>query len=305
MLFSFQRTIKNSVGGFGIGLHNGSNVSIKLMPAPEDTGIVFCRTDIKDVKQNLVIANYSYVSDTRLCTTITNQFGVSVSTIEHLMAALWGCGIDNIIIELDNQEVPIMDGSSEPFVFMIECAGILEQTRPRKIIEILKTVEVQHNDATASVVPASQFSVSMEIDFENKFVSNQKCLFDSRILSFKMDLARARTFGFAHEVEKLRQMGLAKGGSLENAVVISDDRILNEGGLRYKDEFVRHKVLDSIGDFYLAGAFIKGHFHGVKSGHSLNNQLLRKIFSDKNAWRIVELPVEQLVFFKDSLAASA
>jgi UDP-3-O-[3-hydroxymyristoyl] N-acetylglucosamine deacetylase len=294
LLFSFQRTIKNPVGGFGIGLHSGESTSIKLIPALENTGITFKRTDIQDPAQGIIKADYSSVCSTMLCTTIANKFGVKVSTVEHLMAALWGCGIDNIIVEIDKQEVPIMDGSAEPFVFLIECAGIKEQLAPRKIIEILKEIRVSDGDAYATVKPASQFLVTMEIDFDNKVIAKQKSSFDSNELSFKMDLSRARTFGFMHEVEKLKEIGLAKGATLENAIAVTDEKILNEGGLRYKDEFVKHKILDSIGDFYLAGGFIKGHFHGVKSGHGLNNKLLRKIFADDNAWRSIELPIDQL-----------
>ncbi len=304
MLLSFQRTIRNAVGGFGVGLHSGESTSIRLLPAEENTGIIFRRTDIKDPTQAEIKADYSSVCSTMLCTTLSNKFGVKVSTVEHLMAALWGCGIDNIIIEVDKQELPIMDGSSEPFVFLIECAGTYEQSKPRKIIEILKEIEVRDGDASASVKPAPQFSVSMEIDFKNKVIAKQNCLFDSNELSFKMDLSRARTFGFAHEVEKLKEMGLAKGASLENAIAVGEEAILNEGGLRYKDEFVRHKILDSIGDFYLAGCFIKGHFHGVKSGHGLNNKLLHKIFADQNAWRHIELPLDQLIFIRDNAACA-
>lgn len=179
-----------------------------------------------------------------------------------------------------------MDGSSEPFVFMIECANIVEQQAERKIIEILKPVTINLGDSTISVSPASQFSVSMEIEFDNHIIAKQKCNFDSNDYSFKMDLCRARTFGFVDEVEKLRSMGLALGGSLNNAIVLDGNKILNEEGLRYDNEFARHKLLDSIGDFYLAGAHIMGHFHCVKSGHSINNEILKCLFATKDAWRM-------------------
>jgi UDP-3-O-[3-hydroxymyristoyl] N-acetylglucosamine deacetylase len=263
-----------------------------LLPAEIDTGIVFKRTDIEDSDNNgynVIPAHYRAVSNTSLCTTISNEHGVKVATIEHLMAAFWGCGVDNVIVEINGPEVPIMDGSSEPFVFMIECAHVCDQTKGRKIIEVLKSISITDGDATASISPADAFAVSMEIDFVSKAIAKQTCVFDSRSLSFKMDLCRARTFGFAEDVSKLQALGLALGGSLENAIVISGDEILNEEGLRFQDEFVRHKILDSIGDFYLAGAHIRGHFHGVKSGHAINNKLLKKFFDDKDAWR--ELPV--------------
>lgn len=289
VLFGYQRTLKNKVSCFGVGLHSGSTVSMCMLPAEEDTGIIFRRIDIIG-KNRDVMADYRYVSGTMLGTTISNEEGVSVATIEHLMAALWGCGIDNVIIELDGGEVPIMDGSSEPFVFLIECAGVLEQQKMRRVIDVLKTVNVEESGSYVSIDPAESFSLSLEIDFTSKAISNQHCVFDSRDYSFKADLCRARTFGFAHEVDKLREAGLALGGSLDNAIVVSGDQVLNPGGLRYKDEFVRHKTLDCIGDFYLAGGYVKGHFRGFRPGHALNNKLLRKFFSDKDAWRVVQVP---------------
>jgi UDP-3-O-[3-hydroxymyristoyl] N-acetylglucosamine deacetylase len=298
ILFSnYQRTIKHPISCFGIGLHTGLNISLTLLPADEDTGILFCRTDIES-SNSFIPAKYDMVSGTMLGTTLSNKTGVQVSTVEHLMAAIWGCRINNLLIKINGPEIPIMDGSAEPFVFMLECAGFVEQNKGRKVIEVLNKVEIKEGDAYASVEPSPEFSVTMEIDFPNKIIANQKCFFDSRSFSFKMDLCRARTFGFVHEVEKLRSMGLALGGSLDNAIVIDEDRILNTEGLRYKDEFVRHKVLDSIGDFNLAGAYIKGHFHGIKSGHAINNKLLHKLFSNENAWRVVEMPIESTFIFE-------
>ena len=290
LLNTSQHTIKKEISCFGAGLHTGCTIQMRLLPSEINTGIIFKRTDI-GTAAGIVKADYDLVSNTALGTTIENKSGIKVSTIEHLMAALWGCGIDNIIVELSGAEVPIMDGSSEPFVFMIECANIVEQNAGRKVIEILEKVEVQIGDSYISVSPSTNFSVTMEIDFDNKIISKQKCAFDSNDYSFKMDLCRARTFGFVEEVEKLRSMGLALGGSLSNAIVIDKDKILNKEGLRYKDEFVRHKILDSIGDFYLAGAHIKGHFHCVKSGHSTNNKLLRTLFENNNHWRVANLPI--------------
>lgn len=291
-MFNYQRTIRNKVSCFGAGLHSGVRVDIALLPAAEDSGIVFTRTDVKD-KNPTIAANYANVSNTLLGTTIRNSDGVHVATIEHLMAALWGCGVDNCLIQVNGPEVPIMDGSSEPFVFLIECAGVQEQKKSRKIIEILKEISVYESDATDSgyikVTPAENFSVDLRIDFGESVISSQDCSFDMENISFKSDICRARTFGFEHEVEHLRKNGLALGGSLDNAIVIGKEGVLNKGGLRYEDEFVRHKVLDCIGDLYLAGGYIQGSLKGFKSGHALNNKLLRKVFADSDAWRSVQL----------------
>jgi UDP-3-O-[3-hydroxymyristoyl] N-acetylglucosamine deacetylase len=290
-MFNYQKTLGNKVSCVGVGLHTGIMINLSLSPGAENTGVVFIRTDIKD-KNNRVEACYKNVSNTLLGTTLCNESGVMVATIEHLMAALWGCGIDNCVVELDGPEIPIMDGSSEPFVFLIECAGVIEQGKTRKVIEVLKEVRVSEGDGAdsgyISISPAEGFSVGLEIDFGDSVISNQKVTFDARDVSFKSDLCRARTFGFEHEVDMLRSKGLAKGGSLENAIVVGKDGVLNKDGLRYSNEFVRHKVLDCIGDVYLAGGHLKGHLHGFKSGHALNNKLLHKFFEDTDAWRIVQ-----------------
>lgn len=293
-----QNTLAHRVSCVGVALHTGQKVAMTLHPAPENTGIVFQRADLKD-QPNIIPACYKNVTNTMLGTTITNAAGVSVSTIEHLMAALWGCGIDNARIELDGAEVPIMDGSSEPFVFLIECAGRTEQNAPRKMIEVLKTVEVVEGDKRASIAPASNFGVELEISFASGAIAKQQFAFNIEDTSFKTDLSRARTFGFEHEVEKMRSMGLALGGSLDNAIVVSGDKVLNKEGLRYKDEFVRHKVLDCIGDFYLAGGQLVGQVSAARTGHGLNNKLLHKLFSTEGAWRlreqaeIVDFPIVQ------------
>jgi UDP-3-O-[3-hydroxymyristoyl] N-acetylglucosamine deacetylase len=285
-----QHTLAKSVSCKGIGLHAGLPVNMKLHPAPENHGIIFVRNDVKGFSP-IIDADYRNVSSTSLGTTLSNQDGTIVSTVEHLMAALWGCNIDNAIIEINGPEIPIMDGSSEPFVFLIECAGTVAQKAGRKVVEVLKKVTVTEGDKFVTIEPASSFSVNMEIDFASKAISNQKCRFSSDDVSFKTDLSRARTFGFEHEVENLRKLGFARGGSLDNAVVVSGDRVLNKDGLRYANEFVRHKVLDAIGDFYLAGAYLMGKCVGYRSGHGLNNQLLRQFFADKSAWRYVEADV--------------
>lgn len=294
MAFPFQNTIANKVSCAGTGLHSGKVVHMSICPAPEGTGIKFIRTDI-DGSESEILASYLNVSDTTLCTRLSNQSGISVSTIEHLMAAFWGCNIDNAIVEIDGSEVPIMDGSSEPFVFLLECAGIVKQGAPRRIIEVLKPVEIVEGNRRAAIMPSDSFSVSLEIDFGDSVVSSQSCVFNSTDVSFKTDLCRARSFCFEHEVSIMREKGLAQGGSLDNAIVVGDNGILNQGGLRYQDEFVRHKVLDCIGDFYLTGAQLMGRFVGFRSGHEMNNKLLRKFFEDRTAWQEVRYVDEAAV----------
>jgi UDP-3-O-[3-hydroxymyristoyl] N-acetylglucosamine deacetylase len=286
MIASLQRTINSSVNCNGIGLHSGVDVKMTLSPAPVDTGIVFIRSDI-GAKKGTIKANYKNVVDANLGTTIANEFGAKVATIEHLMAAIWGCEIDNLIIEINAAEVPIMDGSSEPFIFLIECAGVVSQDRPRKIFEILKKVSVTDRDKFVSIEPAKEFSVDLKIDFNHSQIKKQNFDFHSNHISFKNDLSRARTFGFEHEIEALHKMGLAKGGSLDNAIVVGKDGIVNKNGLRYEDEFVKHKTLDFIGDIYLAGGHILGRFTAFKSGHAINNKMLHALFSDESAWRLI------------------
>ena len=276
-----QRTLKTSIDCSGVALHSGAKVSMTLHPADAGSGIVFKRTDITG-KDAVIPATWDRVTDTRMCTTLGNDDGVTIGTVEHLMAALAGCGIDNALIELDGPEVPIMDGSSQPFVFLIECAGVVEQDATRRVIRVLKTVSI--NDGEARLSPGSHLSLDFEIDFGDDLVSRQSLSIGVINGSFAKELAPARTFGFLHDVEALRAAGLAKGGSLDNAVVVSGDGVLNEGGLRYEDEFVRHKVLDAIGDLYLAGAAIIGKFQGVRSGHATNNALLKALFADPDAW---------------------
>ncbi|HET8727639.1 MAG TPA: UDP-3-O-acyl-N-acetylglucosamine deacetylase [Alphaproteobacteria bacterium] len=280
---SAQKTLKSAIHCSGVGLHSGREVLMTLKPSDVNTGITFIRTDVAEGRR-AIPATWDRVTDTQLCTVVGNDEGVSVGTVEHLMAALRGCGVDNAVIELNGPEVPIMDGSAAPFVFLIECAGLVSQAASRTVIRILKPVEVQDGSKLASFVPANDFSFSMEIEFASRAVSRQQGYVRLANGAFKSEVARARTFGFLNDVEHLRSLGLALGGSLDNAIVINDDRVMNEEGLRYKDEFVRHKILDSVGDLYLAGAPILGHFHGVKSGHALNNRLLHALFADESAW---------------------
>jgi UDP-3-O-[3-hydroxymyristoyl] N-acetylglucosamine deacetylase len=281
-----QKTINSKIACNSVGLHSGTNVSMTLVPAPCDNGIIFRRTDI-DGEKNIIKASYKNVVDTKLGTTIANEFGTKVSTIEHIMAAIWGCGIDNLFIDIDGAEVPIMDGSSEPFVFLIECAGINVQDQPRRIIEIMKKVRVEENDKFIEVEPSKEFSLDLHIDFNHQHVRAQKFDYHSTFTSFKNDICRARTFGFKHEIDHLHKLGLARGGTLDNAILVDDNGVVNKGGLRYEDEFVRHKTLDFIGDIYLAGHYIIGHFSASKAGHGINNKMLHEILKDESAWRLV------------------
>ena len=283
--FNNQQTIAEPIFIKGIGLHTGIDVSIKLCPAEADYGIKFIRKDI--VANNIVDALWSNVTNTNLSTTISNKYGVSVSTIEHLMSALSGLHIDNIKIEISGPEVPIMDGSSIKFVDMIDKTSTKTLNKKRKILKVKKNIKVEKDNTSAELKPNTQFSIDFEIDFPSKFVSQQSCQLQLINGNYKTDIASARTFGFEKDVDILRSNGLALGGSLENAVVIGENKILNSDGLRFKDEFVRHKILDSIGDLYLAGAPIQGYFFGNKSGHHLNNLLLKSLFADKNNYEYI------------------
>ena len=288
-----QKTLKNAIGCSGIGLHTGAKVAMTLMPADENTGIVFKRTDISG-GQAAITADWRNVSDSQLCTAIGNDDGVTIFTIEHLMAAFAGAGIDNAVVEINGPEVPIMDGSAAPFVFLIECAGKVEQSAAREVILVKKRVVVSGGEKLASLTPGLGFTVGFDIDFDSPAVRQQELQFDLVEGAFKNDLSRARTFGFEHEVSAMRAQGLLRGGSLDNAVIVSGAKVLNQSGLRYSDEFVRHKVLDCIGDLYLAGATLIGHFHGSRSGHRMNHQLLEALFSDPTAWARVPLDSDLL-----------
>ncbi|MDH3738486.1 MAG: UDP-3-O-acyl-N-acetylglucosamine deacetylase [Alphaproteobacteria bacterium] len=288
--------MKSKISCCGTGLHSGANVSMVLLPAPPHTGIVFRRTDA--VGNNVEIAAHvDNVVDDRMCTTLGDGHGITIATVEHLMAALSGCGIDNLYVEVDGSELPIMDGSAAPFVFLIECAGVVEQDAPRRVIEILKPVRVEDEDRQAELSPGDGFTVGFEIEFGSGAIGQQDMDVELVNGTFKGELSRARTFGFVEEVDQLRAMGLALGGSLDNAVVVSGDEVLNEDGLRYKDEFVRHKILDCVGDLYLAGAPIIGHFKGSRSGHALNHSILRSLLADRDSWRYttVERELDEVV----------
>ncbi len=291
-LSQHQTTLARAIDCGGVGLHSGRTVEMRLCPAPAGSGIVFKRTDLEGTPEFL--ACWNNVVDTRMCTTLGNGEGVIVATVEHLMAALSGSHVDNLIVQLDGPEVPVMDGSAQPFISLIERAGIEELNAPREVIEILKPVRVEVDGKVAELLPSNGFSVGFEIEFADDAVARQKISIPLVNGSFKKEIARARTFGFVHEVEALRAAGLGLGGSLENAVIVDGDKILNEGGLRFSDEFVRHKVLDAVGDLYLCGAPIRGHYRGFKAGHRLTNEVLKALFSDTSAWRRVALTEKDL-----------
>src|SRR3974390_22424 len=280
MTTASQQTLKTQIGCRGIGLHSGRKVALTFLPAPPYTGIVFRRIDAGAE----ILASWVNTIESPRCTVLSNGEGITVGTIEHLMAALAGAEIDKAIVELDGPEVPIMDGSSAPFLFLIECAGLVDQDAARRAIKVLKPVSVIEEGATAALLPDHGFSMSFEISFANPLISRQDIcvVFDEATL--KTELSRARTFGLLDEVDRLRAAGFGRGGSLENVVVVSGDHILNAGGLRYADEFVRHKLVDAFGDLYLAGGPIIGRFCGVRSGHTQTRRVLAALFADPDAW---------------------
>ena len=278
-----QRSLKNIIRATGVGLHTGDKVYITLRPAAPDTGIVFRRVDLAEPVEIKAAAHH--VQDTRLSSTLEVN-GVRVGTVEHLMSAFAGLGIDNAYVDLSASELPIMDGSAGPFVFLLQSAGIVEQNALKKFIRIKKTVEVHDGDKWVKFEPYQGFKMAFTIDFAHPVFehSSQSVVIDFAEDSYIKEVSRARTFGFMREVEALRSMGLARGGSLDNAVVVDEYRILNSEGLRFEDEFVRHKVLDAIGDLYLLGHPLIGAFTAHKSGHALNNRLLRELLADSSAW---------------------
>ena len=281
----YQQTLLEPLEINGVGLHSGVNVKIKLIPAETDYGVKFVRTDLK--QNNIIHAIWSNVTNTQLSTTISNNFGANVSTVEHLMSALSGLHIDNLRIEIDGPEVPIMDGSSKNFVELIDKNSLKILSKKRKIIKIKKKIKVEKDDSSIELVPNKHFSIDFQIDFPSPLISKQSCQLQLVNGNYKTDIASARTFGFEKDVDKLRSIGLALGRSLNNAVVVGENKILNTEGLRFKDEFVRHKILDSIGDLYLAGAPIQGYFTGNKSGHYLNNLLLKTLFSNSKNYEYI------------------
>lgn len=293
-----QRTLKNTIRATGIGIHKGEKVYLTLKPAPVDTGIIFRRVDLDPVVE--IPGHSNYVGSTTLCTTL--QLGdTQVSTVEHLMSAMAGLGIDNAYVELSSHEVPIMDGSAGPFVFLLQSAGIQEQEAPKRFIRIKKPIEVTEGEEgtdgykVARLLPFDGFKVSFTIDFKHPAFNqgNQSIMLDFSKTSFVKEISRARTFAFLKDYEYMRSLNLALGGSVDNAIVLDDFKVLNEDGLRYGDEFVRHKVLDAIGDIYLTGQSVIGAFEGYKSGHSLNNKLLKALYANRDCYEVVTFEDEQ------------
>lgn len=281
-----QRTLKNVINASGITLHSGQEALLTLKPAPIDTGIVFRRIDLNPAVE--IKACAENVGDTTMQTTLSRE-GVHIATVEHVLSALAGLAIDNAYIDINVPEIPIMDGSAGPFVFLIQSAGIEEQNAPKRFIRIKRKVKVEDGDKWAMFEPFDGFKVSFSIDFDHPLFKSrtQSATLDFSATSYVKEVSRARTFGFMSQYEKLREMHLALGGSLENAVVVDDHRVLNDDGLRYEDEFVKHKILDAIGDLYLLGSSLVGQYDGFKSGHALNNVLLRTLLADTDSWEYV------------------
>ena len=285
-----QRTLKTSIACVGVGLHSGKRVNMHLYPAPIDHGIVFRRTDLgRDIP-----ARFDRVVDTRLCTVLAgDDTAARIGTVEHILAALAGLGIGNVLIELDGPEVPILDGSAREFLFLLECAGLVDQDEARRVIEVRRTVRVGDVNAWAELrplagAPAPTLHMDIAIDFTAAAIGRQSASISLTPTSFRQELAGARTFAMMAEVEQMQAAGLALGGSLDNAIVVDDDHILNPGGLRMEAEFARHKLLDAVGDLALAGAALHGVFTAYRSGHALNNQLLRALLADPTAWRLLD-----------------
>lgn len=282
-----QRTIKTAVSETGIGLHKGDKVTMTLRPAPANTGIVFRRVDLEPYVD--IPARANAVGDTMLCTCLSNEDGTSISTVEHLASALAGMGIDNIIVEVDSNELPIMDGSASPFIFLLQSAGVAELNAPKKFIRIIKPIRIEEGDKWAEFHPFDGFRVDFRIDFEHPVISQtrQHVVLDFDASSYVDEVSRARTFGFMRDLEYMNAHDLALGGSMENAVALDEYRVLNPEGLRYADEFLKHKILDAIGDLYLVGHSIVGELRAYKSGHGLNNKLLNAMLADQSCWEFI------------------
>lgn len=287
-----QRTIKQAVSVTGIGLHKGEKVTMTLRPAPANFGIVYRRIDLEPYVD--IPARANAVGDTMLCTCLNNNDGHSISTIEHLSSAMAGLGLDNLIVEVDSDELPIMDGSASPFIFLLQSAGIEEQNAVKKFIQVRKTVRVEDGDKWAEFVPYDGFRVDFEIDFDHPVIrqTKQRMVMDFSSESYIDDVSRARTFGFMKDLEFMHARNLALGGSMENAVALDEYRVLNNEGLRYEDEFVKHKILDAVGDLYLGGHSIIGELRAYKSGHGLNNKLLNALMENQSAWQYVSYETE-------------
>jgi UDP-3-O-[3-hydroxymyristoyl] N-acetylglucosamine deacetylase len=287
-----QRTLQNTIRATGVGLHSGEKVYLTLRPAPVDTGVVFRRVDLQPVVE--IAARADYVTETMLCTGLSHDGGKAM-TVEHLMSALAGLGVDNIYVDLSAPEVPIMDGSSGPFVFLLQSAGIVEQRAPKRFIRILKPVEVRDGDKIARFEPYDGFRLGFTVEFDHPAIpsSRSRAVVEFSTENYIREVSRARTFGFMRDLEYMRERNLGLGGSMDNAIVLDEFRVLNDDGLRYADEFVRHKILDAVGDLYLVGHPILGAYEGFKSGHALNNKLVRALLAERSAW-------EEVVFERDA-----
>ncbi|MAZ44607.1 MAG: UDP-3-O-[3-hydroxymyristoyl] N-acetylglucosamine deacetylase [Legionellales bacterium] len=298
-----QKTLKNEIRATGVGVHTGEKILLTLKPAPTDHGIVFRRVDGETVTE--IPACALNVSETRFCTTLTSQ-DARIGTVEHLLSALAGLGVDNALIDVTGPEVPIMDGSSGPFVFLIQSAGLVEQDAPKRFLRMKKTVRVEEDDKWAVLTPHDGFQINFSIDFDHPAIRTtaQSMTMDFSTTAYVKEVSRARTFGFLSDFEWLRANQLALGASLDNAIALDEYRVVNDDGLRYDDEFVRHKVLDAIGDLYLLGYPVIGSFTGFKSGHGLNNMLTRAVLAQKDAWELVSFPEgEASVCYEDNAGA--
>ena len=285
-----QTTLANEMSLTGIGVHSGAPVSLTLCPADSDTGLRFLISKDDNADGSEIAADQQFVSGVTLCTVLGDGNGASVATVEHVLAAMRGLGVDNVLIEIDSGEVPIMDGSAAPFVEAIDEAGIAELDAPRRFLKVLKPICVEENGAVGELTPYNGFHLDIEIDFETPLIGKQNLSVELNPGAFRRDIARARTFGFMKDVEQLWAAGLALGASLDNTVAIGEDRVINREGLRYADEFVRHKALDAVGDLALAGAPILGAFRSRRGGHRLNALVLQALFADSEAWTMVEAP---------------
>ena len=288
--YPWQTTIKNTISTSGIGLHKGDLIEITLKPSKSNSGINFIRTDIEgDISERTILASYQNVSDTNMCTTIKNKSDCKISTIEHLMAALSGSGIDNINIEINGPEVPIMDGSSKQFIDLIENSGLSKLSEKRKFLKITKNIEIVDGEKKCSLSPSNNMNFFASIDFSDKVIGKQEASINLENFNFKDNVSKARTFGFMRDVEALRMSGLGLGGSLDNCIIIDDDEVINSEGLRFENEFVVHKLLDAVGDIFTSGYRIQGEYRGYLCGHHMNNLLLKELFDNEDSFEVFEI----------------
>ena len=288
--YPWQTTIKNTISTSGIGLHKGDLIEITLKPSKSNSGISFIRTDIEgDISERTILASYQNVSDTNMCTTIKNKSDCKISTIEHLMAALSGSGVDNIDIEINGPEVPIMDGSSKQFIDLIENAGLSKLSEKRKFLKITRNIEIVDGEKKCSLSPSNNMNFFASIDFSDKVIGKQEASINLENFNFKDNVSKARTFGFMRDVEALRMSGLGLGGSLDNCIIIDDNEVINSEGLRFENEFVAHKLLDAVGDIFTSGYRIQGEYRGYLCGHHMNNLLLKELFDNEDSFEVFEI----------------